>query len=120
MFGKGVNADVPVDAPDTGFIFRGPSITRPDLPGGAEVELSFAFEGKQMAGEVEYRGERGGRRGSTIGDDGRGIDRVRPGLFVIANRVLFKEIVVEGRLHPGFEKRRVSALLDLAAMLEEE
>ncbi len=118
MFGKGVNADVPVDSPDIGFIFRGASIMKPWPAEGAEVELSFELRGNQMAGELAYKGDRGGRRGSTVGDDGRSIERTRPGLIVIENSVTFREIVIEGRLHPSFEKKRVRELLEIASGLD--
>lgn len=118
MFGKGVNADVPVDSPDIGFIFRGASIMKPWPAEGAEIQLSFELKGNQMAGEIAYKGDRGGRRGSTLGDDGRGIERTRPGLLVIENSVTFREIVIEGRLHPAFEKKRVAELLEIASGLD--
>jgi tetratricopeptide (TPR) repeat protein len=118
MFGKGVNADVPVDSPDIGFIFRGASIMKPWPVEGAEIELSFQLKANQMAGEITYKGDSGGRRGSTVGDDGRSIERTRPGLIVIENSVTFREIVIEGRLHPSFEKKRVSELLELASGLD--
>jgi tetratricopeptide (TPR) repeat protein len=118
MFGKGVNADVPVDSPDIGFIFRGGSIMKPWPAEGAEIGLSFELRGNQMAGEITYKGADGGRRGSTLGDDGRGIERTRPGLIVIENSVIFREIVIEGRLHPSFERKRVAELLEIASGLD--
>ncbi|MHC4134809.1 MAG: hypothetical protein ACYS0K_07475 [Planctomycetota bacterium] len=118
MFGKGVNADVPVDSPDIGFIFRGASIMKPWPTEGAEIELSFLLKANQMAGEITYKGDRGGRRGSAAGDDGRGMERTRPGLIVIENSVIFREIVIEGRLHPSFENKRVNELLEIAAGLD--
>jgi len=118
MFGKGVNADVPVDSPDIGFIFRGGSIMKPWPREGAEIELSFALKSDQMAGEITYKGDSGGRRGSAVGDDGRGMERTRPGLIVIENSVTFREIVIEGRLHPSFESKRVGELLEIAAGLD--
>lgn len=120
MFGKGVNNDVPVDSPEMGFIFRGDSITRPELKAGEEALLGFAARDKQMIGEVVFQGERGGRSGSTLGDDGKGIERLRPGLVVLDNVVVFRDVVVEGKLHADFERARVSALLDLTAALDEE
>jgi hypothetical protein len=113
-----VNADVPVDSPDIGFIFRGASITRPWPAEGAEIGLSFTLRGDQMAGEISYKGADGGRRGSALGDDGRGVERTRPGLIVIDNSVTFSEIVIEGRLHPSFESRRVAQLLETASGLD--
>jgi len=118
MFGKGVNADVPVDSPDIGFIFRGASIMKPWPAEGAEIEISFELRANQMAGEIGYKRDRGGRRGSTLGDDGRGMERTRPGLIVIENSVTFREIVIEGRLHPSFESKRVNELLEIAAGLD--
>jgi hypothetical protein len=118
MFGKGVNADVPVDSPDIGFIFRGGSLMKPWPREGAEIELSFELHKNQMAGEIVYRGDRGGRRGSAVGDDGRGMERTRPGLIVIENSVTFREIVIEGRLHPSFENKRVNELLEIAESLD--
>jgi hypothetical protein len=118
MFGKGVNADVPVDSPDIGFIFRGASIMKPWPTEGSEIGLSFEFKGNQMAGEVTCKRDTGGRRGSTVGDDGRSIERTRPGLIVIENSVTFREIVIEGRLHPSFENKRVSELLEIASGLD--
>jgi len=118
MFGKGVNADVPVDSPDIGFIFRGPSITKPELRDGMEAKLSFSLREDTMTGTIATREGDGQRSGSTVGDDGRSIERTRPGLFVIETGVIFSDIVVEGRLHQGFEDRRVSALLDIAATLD--
>jgi tetratricopeptide (TPR) repeat protein len=118
MFGKGVNADVPVDSPDIGFIFRGGSIMKPWPREGAEIELSFALKSDQMAGEITYKRDSGGRRGSAVGDDGRGMERTRPGLIVIENSVTFREIVIEGRLHPSFEAKRVGELLEIASGLD--
>jgi len=118
MFGKGVNNDVPVDSPEVGFIFRGATITKPELAAGGTCKLAFSLRGDTMAGRVVYRGRDGERSGKAVGDDGRGIERVRPGLIVLQNRVLFTDIVVEGRLHTDFEKRRVSELLDVAANLD--
>ncbi len=112
MFGKGVNADVPVDSPETGFIFRGATIRRPQPAPGGDITLSFTYKNTTMTGAITYRGATGERGGSTLGDDGRGIDRVRPGMFVLENTVVFKKIVIEGKLHASFEKRRVRELLD--------
>jgi len=120
MFGKGVNNDVPVDSPEMGFIFRGPSITTPELVAGEEALLGFAARGDQMAGEVIFKGDRGGRSGSTLGDDGKGIERLRPGLVVLDNTVVFKDVLIEGKLHKDFERARVNALLEAVAALDEE
>jgi hypothetical protein len=120
MFGKGVNNDVPVDSPETGFIFRGDSTTSPQLAAGEEAILGFAARENQMSGEVLFKGDRGGRSGSTLGDDGKGIGRLRPGLVVLDNTVVFRDVLIEGRLHPEFERTRVNALLDAVAALDEE
>lgn len=115
MIGKGVNADVPVDAPEVGFVFRGPSTTKPDPPAGAELGLSFELQGNRMTGDVSWKLETGTLREDAVGDDGRTIERLRPSLFVVDAAVLFREVVVEGVLHPDFEKTRVSELLAAAS-----
>jgi hypothetical protein len=120
MFGKGVNNDVPVDSPEMGFIFRGDSITKPELALGEEAILGFAARENQMSGEILFRGDRGGRSGSTLGDDGKGIERLRPGLVVLDSTVVFRDVLVEGKLHPDFERSRVAALLDAVTKLGEE
>jgi hypothetical protein len=120
MFGKGVNNDVAVDSPEMGFIFRGPSITSPQLVAGEEELLAFQAKGDEMSGEVLFKGDRGGRSGSTLGDDGRGIERLRPGLIVLDNTVTFRDVRIEGRLKKDFEHARVSALLDEIAVLDEQ
>jgi hypothetical protein len=118
MIGKGVNADVPVDSPEVGFIFRGSSITKPDPPEGASLELSWRLEKDTMSGEVTWKGTKGALSGSTVGDDGRSIEKTRPGFFVVENSVVFADVVVEGRLHPSFEEGRVAELLRTASLLE--
>ncbi len=120
MFGKGVNNDVPLDSPELGFIFRGDSITKPELAAGEEAILGFAARGDQMSGEVIFKGDRGGRSGSTLGDDGKGIERLRPGLVVLDSTVVFRDVLVEGNLHPEFERARVRALLEACAALDRE
>jgi len=120
MFGKGVNNDVPVDSPELGFIFRGDSITKPELVAGEEAILGFGARGDQMSGEVLFKGDRGGRSGSTLGDDGRGIERLRPGLVVLDSTVVFRDVLVEGNLHREFERARVNALLEACAALDQE
>jgi len=120
MFGKGVNNDVPVDAPEIGFIFRGDSITKPELVAGEDAVLAFAARNDTMSGEVLFKGDRGGRSGSTLGDDGRGIGRLRPGLVVLDCSAVFSDVLVEGRLHPEFERARINALLDAASALDTE
>jgi hypothetical protein len=118
MFGKGVNNDVPVDSPEIGFIFRGATLTSPNPVTGEAFRISFSLRGDTMKGTIECRDGKGSRAGSALGDDGRGIERVRPGLIVIQNTVVFRDIVIQGRLHPSFEKRRIAQLLDLAAGLD--
>jgi hypothetical protein len=120
MFGKGVNNDVPVDAPEIGFIFRGDSITKPELAAAQDATIAFAARERQMAGEVIFKGDRGGRSGSTLGDDGRGIERLRPGLVVFDNTVTFADVFIDGRIHPDFERTRVSALLSAIDALDAE
>jgi hypothetical protein len=119
MFGKGVNNDVPLDSPEVGFIFRGASITRPEPEMGKPYKLSFRLDKDTMSGTVVVRGDKGGRSGSCLGDDGVGIERVRPGLTVVENTVTFHEVTVEGRLHPTFEERRVAELLNLVTALDD-
>ncbi len=114
MFGKGVNNDVPVDAPDVGFIFIIPSIEKPSPPAGADIGLSFSIDGLAMTGDVALGMESGTLRAEAKGDDGRGIERLRPTLFVHDNAVLFRDVTIEGTPHPDFEKERVAELLRLA------
>jgi len=96
------------------------TITKPELVAGEEETLAFAVRGKEMAGEVLFRGTRGGRSGECVGDDGRGIERVRPGLVVLENGVTFSDVVIEGRVHKDFEQSRVAALLDAASTLDDD
>ncbi len=114
MFGKGVNNDVPVDAPDIGFIFIIPSIEKPSPPAGADVGLSFSIDGLAMTGDVALGMETGTLRAEAKGDDGRGIERLRPTLFVHQNAVLFRDVTIEGTPHPDFEKERLAELLRMA------
>jgi hypothetical protein len=114
MIGKGVNADVPVDAPEVGFVFRGGSITKPDPPAGAELGLSFELKENRMTGDVSWQLETGTLREDAIGDDGRTIERLRPALYVVDAAVLFREVVIEGTLHPDFEKARLRDLAEAA------
>jgi len=118
MFGKGVNNDVPVDSPEIGFIFRGDSITKPELVAGEDAVIAFAARNDTMSGEVLFKGDRGGRSGSTLGDDGKGIGRLRPGLIVLDCTAVFGDVIVEGKLHKDFERARVNALLDAATALD--
>jgi len=111
MFGKGVNNDVPVDAPDVGFIFIIPSIEKPSPPAGADIGLSFSIDGAAMTGDVALGMESGTLRAEAKGDDGRGIERLRPTLFVHDNAVLFRDVTIEGTPHPDFEKERLAELL---------
>jgi hypothetical protein len=112
MIGKGTNNDVPVDSPEIGFIFEGPTYEKPQPPPGGELKISFELRGNRMTAEVGYKKDTTTLRGEAVGDDGRGIERVRPALFVVQNGVHFSEIVVEGRIHPDFERQRVRELLD--------
>ena len=118
MFGKGTNNDVPIDSPDTGFIFKGASKTSPAPSPGATLSLSFAVRGDNMVGTVSYRGASATLTYHTKGDDGRSIKRLRPALFVIENGVVFREIVIKGTLHPRFERERVEELLDLIGTMD--
>ncbi|HEX5136892.1 MAG TPA: hypothetical protein VFY93_07975 [Planctomycetota bacterium] len=118
MFGKGVNNDVPVDSPEIGFIFRGDTITKPELVAGEDAVIAFAARNDTMSGEVLFKGDRGGRSGSALGDDGKGIGRLRPGLIVLDCTAAFGDVIVEGRLHADFERARVNALLDAASALD--
>lgn len=120
MFGKGVNNDVPVDSPEIGFIFRGDSATKPELVAGEDAVLAFAARKDTMSGEVLFRGDRGARSGSTLGDDGKGIGRLRPGLVVLDCTAVFGDVLVEGQLHSEFERARINALLDAAAAIDLE
>jgi len=118
MIGKGTNNDVPVDSPETGFIFEGATRTSPNPPGGSMINLRFSIDGNRMKGSVAYKGDEATLPGEAVGDDGRGIAKVRPSLFVVQNSVLFREIVIDGVLHPDWEKERVTELLQMAEMLE--
>jgi hypothetical protein len=120
MFGKGVNNDVPVDSPEIGFIFRGDSATKPELVAGEDAVLAFAARNDTMSGEVLFKGDRGGRSGSTLGDDGKGIERLRPGLVVLDCAAVFSDVLIEGRFHPEFERARINALLDAASAIDVE
>jgi hypothetical protein len=120
MFGKGVNNDVPVDSPEIGFIFRGDSATKPELVAGEDAVLAFAARNDTMSGEVLFKGDRGGRSGSTLGDDGKGIERLRPGLVVLDCAAVFGDVLIEGRFHPEFERARINALLDAASAIDVE
>ena len=91
MFGKGVNNDVPVDSPEIGFIFRGATLTSPNPTSGEAFRISFSLRKDTMKGTIKCRDGEGSRSGSALGDDGRGIARVRPGLIVIQNTVVFRD-----------------------------
>ncbi|MEM8886337.1 MAG: hypothetical protein AAGD14_19940, partial [Planctomycetota bacterium] len=113
LIGKGVNVDVAVDSPEIGFVFKGASITNPDPPAGAEIKLKLQMEGDQVEGQVGYRGKTGTLKRQAKGDDGRGFQRHRPALYVIETGVIFREVVIRGRLHPSFVREREGELLDL-------
>ncbi|MHC4340023.1 MAG: hypothetical protein ACYSX0_07425 [Planctomycetota bacterium] len=112
MIGKGTNNDVPVDSPDIGFIFRGGTREKPQPDPGGELDIGFELKGNEMTGVVAYKSDQVTLRHQAVGDDGRGIQRVRPALFVVQNGVLFKRIRIEGVVHPDFERARISELLD--------
>lgn len=118
MIGKGTNADVPVDSPETGFIFR---VTRdsPQVPAGAEATLLFRVEGSRMEATIACGGSDASLRGEARGDDGRGIERLRPALFVVDASAVFRAVAVEGVLHPDCERERVRELERLAEALED-
>ena len=118
MWGKGTNADVPVDSPDVGFIIKGPSVMNPTPPPGATVALTFSVKADHMVGTIRYRRDSGTHNFHTKGDDGRSIEKLRPGLFVLENGVTFSEIVIKGTLHKDFERTRIDELLDLAGTLD--
>ena len=82
------------------------------------INLRFGLDGNRMKGSVAYKGDEANLPGEAVGDDGRGIERVRPMLFVVQNSVLFREIVIDGTLHPEWEKERIRELLSMAEMLE--
>jgi hypothetical protein len=114
LIGKGVNNDVPSNTPDVGFVFKGPSRTKPSPPGGKEIELRLEFEDSRVKGEVRYRGTKAQLGVEARGDDGRGFERHRPALFVVEAGVVFREVEIRGNLHPSFARERERELLDLA------
>ena len=114
LIGKGVNNDVPVDSPEIGFVFKGPSRARPSPPGGAEIDLSISLNGDQLKAQVGYKGDSAKLGVQARGDDGRGFQRHRPALYVIEAGVIFREVKVRGKLHPDFVREREGELLDLA------
>ena len=118
MWGKGTNDDVPIDAPDVGFVFKGRSITSPAPPAGARLTLGFSVRADKMVGTIRYRDDSGSLGYHTKGDDGRSIQKLRPGLFVLENSVTFTDIVIKGTLHKDFERTRIDELLDLASTLQ--
>ena len=71
-----------------------------------------------MAGEIKCRAGKGGRSGAATGDDGRGMETLRPGLIVIQNTVVFRDVTIQGKIHPEFERARINELLDLVSTLE--
>ena len=111
MIGKGTNADVPVDSPEIGFIFR---VTRdqPGVKSGDSLDLTFEIRKDTMKAEVEANGRRSTLRGRAVGDDGRGISRVRPALFVVQASVRFERVVIDGVLWPAFEKFHLRDLME--------
>ncbi len=67
---------------------------------------------------VKISGQSESLRDDARGDDGRGISKLRPALFVVENNVTFRKVVIEGVLHPEWEKLRVSELWDLVSTLD--
>jgi len=112
LIGKGVNNDVPVDSPEIGFVFKGPSYTKPAPGPGARIEESIAMLGANAMAEVKSGGEKSTLRISARGDDGRGFKRHRPTLYVVQAGVIFRNIRIRGRIDPDFEKEREGELLD--------
>ena len=112
LIGKGVNNDVPVDSPEIGFVFKGPSYEKPAPGPGARIEESIAMLGANAMAEVKSGGEKSTLRVSARGDDGRGFKRHRPALYVVQAGVIFRNIRIRGRIDPDFEKERERELLD--------
>jgi hypothetical protein len=112
LIGKGVNNDVPVDSPEIGFVFKGPSVAKPAPGPGAEISESLAVLGANVRATVSYRGDDGSLRVSARGDDGRGFRRHRPALFVVQAGVIFRDIHIRGKIDPKFEEERERELLD--------
>jgi len=117
MIGKGTNADVPIDSPEIGFIFRQSNET-PDVRLGQTVRIEFKLKGSRMSGSVAAGGKSGSLRGEATGDDGRGMSLLRPSLFVVQNSARFRKVEIEGVLHPHFERERLDELLDEVASLD--
>jgi len=118
MIGKGTNNDVPVDSPETGFIFR-VTRDRPEVPRGTEAEIQFRLEGTHMEGVVACGGKDATLRGEATGDDGRAIERLRPALIVVDASARFREVVIEGELHPAFERERIDDLHRVVERMED-
>lgn len=114
LIGKGVNNDVASDSPEVGFVFKGPSRTKPSPPAGKEIELRLEFEDGRVKGEVRYGSGNAQLGVEARGDDGRGFQRHRPALFVVEAGVVFREVEIRGNLHPSFRRERERELLDLA------
>ena len=117
LIGKGVNNDVSVDSPEIGFVFKGPSITKPAPRAGTEIGLKLVVEPGRARGEVSWKGKTGTMNVEAKGDDGRGFQRHRPTLYVIEAGVVFREVEIRGNLHPSFVGERERELLDLAGSL---
>jgi len=112
LIGKGVNNDVPVDSPEIGFVFKGPSYTKPAPGPGAKIRESIAMLGANVRAEVRGRGGDSTLQVSARGDDGRGFKRHRPTLYVVQAGVIFRNIRIRGRIDPAFAHERESELLD--------
>ena len=117
FIGKGTNADVPIDSPDTGFIFLTSKQNPVPKPRGT-LALSLAMDKLRIEATVKISGQSESLRDEARGDDGRGIEKLRPALFVVENNVTFRKVVIEGVLHPEWEKLRVSELWDLVSTLD--
>jgi hypothetical protein len=115
MWGRGTNVDVAADAPETAFIFKGDSKTKPKPPGGATLTETFTVKGDQMVGTVSYKGDACSLTWHTRGDDGRSIRDLRPGLFVLEAGVVFSDVAIQGTLGPRFERVMLDELIDIAA-----
>ena len=112
LIGKGVNNDVPIDSPEVGFVFKGPSVSDPRPGPGAQIHELIEILGQNVRAEVSYRGNSGKLRVAARGDDGRGFERHRPALYVVQAGVTFKNVKIRGRVHPDFANEREQELLD--------
>ncbi|MHC4960406.1 MAG: hypothetical protein ACYTGN_18815 [Planctomycetota bacterium] len=118
MWGRGTNVDVKANAPETAFIFKGDSKTKPKPPGGSTLTETFTVKGDHMVGTVSHKGDSCTLTWHTKGDDGRSIRDLRPGLFVLEAGVVFSDVVIQGTLGPRFERTMLDELIDIAATAE--